>query len=309
MRRDDDAVATVIGALIVLALLGLAIVYVNAIHVPRQGLALEVQAREEAEVQLAALAAAAADGDDASIVLPLVAERPLPPLLSGIILSPARQEGRLVYEPARANVTISHVTSAPASGVLAGDPTRVPLGGGLVRVYDLGNATAGAPLGSLQASVGGAYAEGATYLLEGGAVLVKRASGSALVAAPALTVDPGADASRTRVDWTVPLLTGAPQDLSGARRAQVALSPGPLASAGGGDAVQSVTIVVESTAAAAWRDALAQLVGARGNVTMSAVDDVGRVTATIGGAGATPSVELRLGASWQQVSFAGRSAG
>lgn len=316
MRRrlpEDHAAATVIGAIIVLAILGLSIAYVNGIHVPRQGLALETEARADAAAALETLAlrASSATGPE-SVNLPLRAERPLPPLLSGVVLAPARAEGSLLLDTDAARVTISHVTDMPPGGVAAGDPMRVPLGNGKVRVYDIGNATHGMPMGALAASVGGAYAEPMTYLLEGGALIARREGGDTLLSPPALLVTPSGRSSYPmhHVAWRLPILHGEAAESVGAARAQVLLTPGPLASAGGRQLVHEVTITIDTAAPGAWRVALEDIVGSAGTVT---ADGEGRVSATIlpppETRGNRPTIELDLHASWVDVAFRARTSG
>lgn len=316
--RSDEAVSTVVGALVVLAVLGVSLVYVNAFHVPEQGAAMEVAARDDAEAELRGLAADLSSPASGPLLadVPLRGEPADPPLLGGIVLSPVRAAGRLAFEPAQANLTLSHVTVAPAEGVPAGDPMRAALPGGLVRVWSLGNATQGVSLGALRLDAGAAYLEPATYSLEGGAVVVKRAGGSALAAPPSLRVSAGGTPGfpTTVVSWRVPLLAGAPAEVSGGERAQVGLSPGPAASSGGGQLVQNVTILVQTDALAAWRAALEDLVGGRGTVTSVATGpDRGTVTATILPPPGTPvgraAVELDLHAVRYAVQVAERGGG
>lgn len=317
-RADDRAVSSVVGALILFAILAVSLVYVNAYHVPRQGAAMEVAARDEAEAGLQALA-----GDLAlPHATPLLTDLPLrgdpgdPPLLGGVVLSPARPVGRLAFEPARANLTLSHVTSAPASGVPAGDPIRAALPGGLMRVWSVGNATGGHPMGSLQLDPGAAYLEPAVYALEGGAVIVKREGGSALVAPPALRVALGGTPASptTTLTWRIPLLAGPAAEASGAPRAHVTLAPGPGSASGGGQLVHGVTIAVQTDALAAWRAALEDLVGSHGTVTATTTGpDEGTVTATVLPPPGTPAgraaVELDLYAVRYAVEMAERGGG
>ena len=315
---DERAVSSVVGALILFVILGVSLVYVNAFHVPRQGAAMEVAARDGMEARLQALAGDLAEPH----ATPLLAELPLrgdagdPPLLGGVVLSPARPVGRLAFEPMRANLTLSHVTVAPASGVAAGDPIRQALPDGLMRVWSVGNATGGHPMGSLQLDPGAAYLDRATYALEGGAVVAKRAEGSALVAPPALHVGLGGTPASptTRLTWRIPLLAGPAAEASGADRAQVTLVPGPGSASGGGQLVHSVTLSVQTDALAAWRAALEDLVGGRGVVTFAATGlDRGTVTATILPPAGTPAgkaaVELDLHAVRYAVEMAERNGG
>lgn len=314
LSRDDGGAATMIGAILVLAVLGMSIVYVNAYHVPRQGAAREVAAREEAEASLVALASALQGADVAPLVddLPLQGPRPSPPLLSGVVLSPAIAQGRLQFEPGWTNVSVSSVIDAPAGGVPAGDPMRVDVGGGRMRVYALGSASGGAPLGTILLTSGGAYLETATYQLAGGAVIVDRADGSALVSPPGLQV--GAASSETTVAWRVPVLAGAAAETAGAGVAQLSLAPGPLARFGGGQLVHSVEVKVQTNALAAWKTALEQVVGARGTVSVvESAPDAGTVTATIlpptGTPSGTPAVRLTLEGVRYELDIGSRTAG
>ena len=314
MKGSDSAASSVVGAILVLAVLGTSLVYVNAFHVPRQGVAVELAAREEAEAALQALATDVATGGAAAVLgdLPLRARPPDPPLLAGIVLTPARATGRLAFEPAHANLSISHVTLAPPGGVPAGDPMREALPGGLMRVWSLGNATAGVPVGALRLEAPSAYLETATYSFEGGALVARRAGASTLVAPPALHVT--AAEGVTRVSWRVPLLQGPAAEVAGGERAQVGLVPGPESASGGGSRVHNVTIRVETDALAAWKTALEEIVGSRGSVSAVATGpDRGVVTAVALPPAGTPAgaraVELDLRAVRLQVGLSERGAG
>lgn len=318
LLADERAVSSVVGAIVVLAVLGSALVYVNAYHVPQKGAALEVLAREEAETALQSLAldlSSPVDGPFATD-LPLRGPAPEPPLLSGIVLTPVRASGRLAFEPEGTTLRLSHVTAAPAADVPAGDPVREALPGGLMLVHDIGSATGGRALGALTLAAGAAYLESATYSLEGGAVLVRRDDGSALVAPPALQVGRGGTATvpTTTFSWRVPLLAGAAAEVGGGDLAQVSLAPGPEAAAGGGQLVHEIRIVVETDALTAWRSALEELVGSHGTVSATQTGpDAGTVTATLlppsGTPAGTPRVELRLHAVRYEVGLAERGAG
>lgn len=317
MRRllcSDSGVSSVVGAILVLAVLGMSLVYVNAYHVPRKGAALEVAAREDAETALTGLASGLAAPAAGPLVfdLPLRPEAPEPPLLAGVVLSPVRAHGRLAFEPGQTNVSVSHVTTMPAGSVSPGDPIRAALPGGLMRVWTLGNATSGAGVGSLRLAPGAAYLEGATYTVEAGAVVVKRDGGSALVTPPSLHV--GGSGATTVVSWRVPLLRGPAAEVGGGDRAQVGFTPGPEASTGGAARVHEVVLRVETDALGAWRTALEELVGSRGVVVATATGlDRGVVTATILPPPGTPAgvagVELDLRVVRHAVGLAERGSG
>lgn len=314
LSEDSDAAAAIVGSLIVLAILGLSVVYVNASYVPRQGERLEAQAAEEAEAALRGLASGMAGAPT-----PLrqdVALRPAratPPLLAGVILSPVRAEGGFAFDPSRTNVTISIETDAPAAGVPAGDPTRVALPGGGMRVYLLGNATKGAPVGAVGVTAGGGYLDPVEMRLEAGAVLARREGGSTLASPPALHVAKVAsgDQSLTRATWRVPVLAGPHVELAGAASVDASLLPGPLSSAGGAAGARRATISVETDSLAAWRAALEQAVGAHGTVGATASGpDRGVVTATLlppaGTPAGTKAVEVSLSLVRYDAAFSGR---
>lgn len=296
---DDSAVTAVIGAIVVLALAGTAVLYVNAFYVPRQGAAIETESVEDTQAALLALASGLSRGADAPLVhdIPIRAGAGDPPLLSGVVLSPARAEGSLTLNTTSPRVSVSVVLDAPASGVPAGDPTRVDLGGDRMRHYLLGNASAGVAVGSLEARVGGAYASRAEYRLEGGALLSAREGRSLAIAPPALDVDrvgPG-----TSVSWRIPLLGGAAALAEGGSIAQVLLRPGPEASATATQAY-NVSVRVETTSLSAWTAALREAVGANGfvNATQIGAADNGTVEALIVAPPGSPAgaklVEARL---------------
>ena len=295
---DDQAVAAVIGAIIVLAVLGIGIVYVNAYHVPRQGAALEVSAAENGEVSLVELAGELALGPRGPFAhdIPLRADRPTPPLMSGIVLTPARGEGHVALVGDGATIGVSVVVPAPATGVPAGDPSREAVGWSKMRVHLLGTATGGQPLGAIRVVTGGAHFDASETLLEGGAVLSDTKQGSAVVAPPAMSVD------GDLVGWRLPLLAGSASELSGAAAAQVALSPGPEAQLGGGSKVEELRIRIATAHAAAWKAALEDVIGSRGVVTSTtSAPDEGTVEATL------TNVELRLFVVRYQVSLAERA--
>ncbi|HVM45413.1 MAG TPA: hypothetical protein VM582_05705 [Candidatus Thermoplasmatota archaeon] len=297
LRDDEQAIAAVVGAIIILAVLGIALVYVNAFHVPRQGAAMEVMASERAEGALASLAGALGRPAQGPLVqdVPLRVDRATPPLLSGIVLSPARAEGSLALLPASSTIRVSVVVPAPAEGVPAGDATRESVAGGLMRVHLVGTSAAGQPMGALRATTGGTYVSPSGRVLEGGAVLADTLAASATVAPPALTVNGDA------VAWRLPLLAGAPGEVSGGSLAQVVLTPGPEAELGGGSAVNELRVRVETTHLAAWKAAFESTVGTRGSVTATSTGpDDGIVEARL------DNVQLRLFVVRYQVSLADR---
>ena len=305
-RPGDAGAASVIGAIIVLAIIGIAAMYVNGVHVPRQGAALELAAREDAESALVGMAAALAAPPAGGFRwdVPLRTPAAPPSLLSGLILSPARMDGTLAVDGAGASITISHVVPAPASGVGANDDMRVDLANGEMRVFLVGNASAGQPLGGVDARVGGAYLDGATYRMEGGAVIAVREGGaSSLVEAPALRVlSDGAD---TRVRWHVPLLAGAASERSGDSSAVVAFDTGPTAALTARASELRIVVHAEGTLDA-WRTAMEDAVGTLG---MVAVDENAQtVTVTIPApAGGAVVEDMRV--TMHATTLSGRSAG
>jgi hypothetical protein len=280
-QRDDSGLAAVIGAVVVLAVLGTTLLYVNAFHVPRQGAALETQGAESTQSALLGLASALSRGADAPLAhdVPLRTAPAAPPLLAGVVLSPARSEGELGLNATGSRIRVSVVLDAPAGGVPAADPTRVDLGGGRMRHYLLGNATAGLPLGALDAHVGGVYSERVEYRVEGGALLATREGRSTLVAPPALDV--GRVGATTSVGWRVPLLGGPASAESGGEVGQVLLRPGPEAEMT--TRAYQLSIRVETSDLAGWTAALQRSVGANGfvNATQVGAPDNGTVEALI----------------------------
>lgn len=314
LHQDDRAISSIIGAIVILAVLGLSVVALNSFHVPRQGETMELAARERAEGALLQLASGLADERAAPFLadLPLRAQPPAPPLLSGVILSPVVAEGALALEPsAGTRLTVSHVTNATAGAT--NDSMRTLLGNGHMRVYTLGNATTPQPVGRLSLTSGGAYLEPETYRLEAGAVLADRETTSATVGAGSLVVARAgtAAAPTTSLSWRIPLLTGTATETTGGPSAQLVLSPGPLARVGGGQPVHNATIVVETDMLQAWTQLLRTAVGPHGTVESVATGpDAGRVTATVlppaGTPSGTPRVELSLSASRYDVTLGGR---
>lgn len=313
LARDSDAAAAIVGSLIVLAILGLAIVYVNTAYVPRQGERLEAQASAEAELALRALASGMA-GEPAPLrqELPLRPERAAPPLLAGIILSPLRADGTFTFDPALTNVTVSLVTDAPAGGVSPGDGSRVAMPNGTMRVYLLGNATRGAPVGSAGLALARGYLAESEMRLEAGAVVARHGAGSTLVSPPTLHVARVDSAQPlTRITWRIPILAGAETELGGSGGIDASLVPGPVASAGGLAGARSVSIAIESHSLAAWREALEKAVGPQGSVTTNATGpDRGTVTATIASPAGTPAgmngVEVALSLVRYDATFSAR---
>jgi hypothetical protein len=291
-HQDEAAASTVVGAIIVLAILGSSLVYVNAFYVPRQGATMEIDARADA---LAALNALAADTTSARApferAIPLAAPAGAPPLLSGLVLSPARAPGSLQLNATRTTLTISHVTDAPPGGVPAGDPMRAAEAGKM-RVYDLGNATAGQPLGVLAASLGGTYLEPAAYRLEAGAILAQRANASSLVAAPPWILATSPNGTRTTLAATVPILVGSPVDDRGTGAVTLHVSPAPPVRVGAGQAVYNVTFQIHTDALAAWTAALGAALAGHGTITATpdpGIPDAGTVTMVILPPAGTPA--------------------
>lgn len=309
----DEAVSTVVGAIVILGILGTAIVYVNAYQVPRQGASLEVSLGEDAERALLQLAQTLVDAGSPTVVdVPLRAQAGSPPLLSGAVLSPARVPGALSLDVDAPVVRLSVLVDAPPGGVPSNDPMRRPEGA-LMRVYLLGNATRGTPGGSLGAEVGGGYVESTRYSVELGTVLARRDGGSALVAPPAMSLQAtgAGSAATTSFSWTVPLLGGSDATVGGGSTGQIGLTPGPRAMLGGGTRVHNLTLEVNTTSVSAWRQALEDLSGGLGdvNVTLSGPPDNGTVAMDVlRPPGATGrAVELRLYAVRHEVALAERA--
>lgn len=308
MRRDDVAGATIIGAIIVLAILATSIVYVNTIHVPRQGVTMEVTASQKAASAMVGIAGSLGDPQYLLADVPLRGERATPPLLSGVILSPARMDGTLAFVPDSSTLAVSVVIDAPAAGVPAGDPVRVDEGSGKMRLYLVGSSTAGVSMGAVRATVGGAYTSPAVDEVEGGAVLARRGSTSAALAAPALSVTQGAT---TSARWQLPLLAGATSEVSGSPTGQVAFTPGPTSTVGGGATAYSARIRIETDAVAGWAAAMRDVVGTYGTVTATAdANDVGSVVVEILPPTGTPAtdtaVELVLSITRYEVALSER---
>lgn len=305
-RIGDSGAATIIGAIIVLAILGIAAMYVNGVHVPRQGAALELAAREDAESALVGLAATLAAPPEGGFTwdVPLRPPAAPPSLLSGLILSPARMDGTLAIDAAGASVTISHVVAAPAGGMPGGDGMRVDLGNGDMRVFLVGNATAGQRMGGVDARVGGAYLDSATYRMEGGAVIATRAGGaSSLVEAPALRVT--SDGVDTRVRWHLPVLAGAAAQKSGDASGVVAFDTGPTAAMTARASELRIVVHAPDTLDA-WATAMDDAVGTLGMVVVD--ESAQTVTATVPApAGGSVVEDLRL--TLHAATLTGRSAG
>jgi len=261
-RRDDHAASAVIGAIIILAVLGTAIVTINAVHVPRQGEAAEASHQQDVQRALAELVdAQAVAGADATsrVHVPL---RPVaigPRLVAGIILDPVRAGGSLDFTPDDTSVRLALILDVPPAGVPAGDPSREDVGNGTMRVWLVGNRDGGEPIGTLTAIVGGAYLTPQHYVVEGGALL----SGSgAVIVAPPIRVRQQSDGASawTSVSIRLPILEGGGAQLGGAEAASISLVNGGLANAGGSSArARAIIFEVEGPRADAWHDALASV--------------------------------------------------
>lgn len=305
----DDGISSVVGAIVVLAILGGSLLYVNAFSVPRQGASMEVQGGELAEAALLEMASALHDHATGPSVheIPLQAPRTTPPLLAGVILSPARPPGTLALDETSTRLSVSALLDMPAGGVAVDDPIRVDAGSGQMRLYLLGNRTTGFPVGAISARVGGAYTESPEYRLEGGLLLANRSASSAALGRLGMFVDQDAT---TSIAWRLPLLAGGAQQVAGAG-AQVGVRPGPE-SALGGSLVHGVTIAVETANVAAWREALEDALGDAATVVPTIVGDPdnGTVTATVLPPASvpvgTPAIEMRLWAVRYDTTLASR---
>lgn len=310
MRSDDQGVSTVIGAVVILAILGTSLVYVNTSYVPRQGAALELQGAAQTEAALAALSATLRSGvaGPTAFDIPLHAESGAPPLLSGVVLSPVRAMGRADVDPTATRVTVSAVLDAPPGGVPAGDPMRTDLGAGKMRLYLLGNATTGFPLGALTTQVGGAYQKVSEHRVEGGLLLTNRSDGSTALGPAGLLVD-ASDA--TVATWRLPVLSGGIQEVSGGSSAQVGLRPGPESALGGGRAY-NVSIRLETANLGAWASAMRSAVGTLGIVNQTVSGDIDNGTLDVvilppaGTPATTRAVELRFWAIRHEVALTQR---
>lgn len=289
---DDRGASTVIGAILVLAILGGAILYVNAFHVPRQGETMESDARAVARASMLEL-----QGELTSNQAPFVASVPLapeggrPPLLAGIILTPTRAPGALTFAATGTTLTLSHLTDAPSGGVPAGDPTRVAEQGKM-RVYDLGSASAGVPLGAIGASIGGTYLAPASYRLEGGALLATRANASSLVASPTWSATSAGSGTRTLISGTLPILAGSTSEARGLGAGSMRITPGLAVRDGAGQAVYNVTLTLRTDALGAWTAALQAALGNRATLTVTpdtGAADAGTITALVLPPSGTPA--------------------
>lgn len=296
-RRQDGGAAAVVGAVVVLAVLGSAILYINAIHVPRQGTALEAQGAERTEAALLRLASVLSRPAEGAFTheVPLRAPPAPPPLLDGIVLSPPRGDGSLALAPEGSRIQVSVVLDAPAGGVPPGDATRVDLGGGRMRHYLLGNATAGVPLGALSVATGGIHAEPVVHRLEGGALLAQRDTRSLAIAPPALEVE--RRAGETAVSWRIPLVAGSASETTGGDSAQVSFQPGPEARTVA--RAYAMEVRIETAQLAGWTAALQRATGTAAVVATGGTGtDAGTVVATLagpdGGAARGLQVDLRV---------------
>lgn len=312
----DEGVSTVIGAVVVLAILGGAILYVNAFYVPHQGAAMETNARADARQALLDL-----QGQLTANRAPFTAQVPLapkpgePPLMAGVILSPARTPGALNFTTQGTTLVVSHLTDAPAGGVPANDPTRVAESGRM-RVYDVGSAAGGVAMGSLGASVGGTYLAPVSYRLEGGGILAVRAGASSLVAAPSWRVASSANGSTNVLGGTLPILAGPLAEERGLGSGALALAPGAAIRAGAGQAVYNVTLVVHTDALAAWTAAMQAALGGRGTLAVvpdAGATDAGTITVIVLPPAGTPAnvrgVTLDLTLVRASVAFSGATTG
>lgn len=308
MRREDAAISTVLGAIILLGILGVALVVVNAYYVPRQGAGLEAGLAERAESAMVRMAVGVDSVSTSTLVVdaPLRAERATPPLLSGVVLTPARTQGSLALATTGPNVTLSVLVDAPAGGVPPGDPIRADGGAGKMRVYLLGNATAGHPVGHLDLVTGGAYTDASRLRLAAGALVARGNGTSSIVTPPAMSVHrttgPGAT---TQLDWTLPLLAGPDALVTGGSSGQVALTPGPSSQVGGGSLVHNVTLRIETSEVAAWRAALTSVAGSAGyvNHTLAGAADNGTVTLDVAPPAGTPATTRAVAISLVTVRY------
>lgn len=298
MIRDDEAVSTVIGAIMVMGVLGSALLYVNAFHVPRQGAALEVQGAEATEAALTDLAVALQGGSRAPSFhdIPLTAARGTPPLLAGIVLTPVRPGGSATLDLTGPRLTLSAVLDAPPNGIPLDDPIREDLGGGLMRLYILGNRTGGLSVGALTTHVGGAYSGPTEYRVEAGLLLTNRSGSSAALAGPGIFVQ---ETGVTSFSWRIPIMAGGHHELSGGEVAQLGIRPGPESAIGGGR-VHNLSIQIETANVGAWRQALSDALGPTAfvNATIFGDPDNGTLSAIVlppaGTPAGTRAVEMHL---------------
>lgn len=310
MRSRDEGVSTVVGAIIILAILGTSLLYVNAFYVPRQGASLEVGSAERTEAALMGFATALRSGSNGPSLhdIPLRPSAGQPPLLAGVVLSPVRASGFANVDTTSPLITISAVLDAPAEGVPANDPIREDLGAGKMRLYLLGNRTQGLAVGALVARVGGAYTSAAEFRVEGGLVLSNRSEASLPLAPAGIFIQQG---SATTVSWRIPLLAGASQDVAGGSSAQVGLRPGPESMLGGGR-VYNMSVRIETANIGAWSRALSDALGSAAIVNQTRIGDIdnGTVDAIVLPPGGTPAttraVEMRLWAIRYEVTLTQR---
>lgn len=268
--RDERGVSSVLGAILVFAILASALLYVNAFRAPEKGADGERAVARALETGMDALAAATTRGSSgpATVALELAPAAPSPSLLRGIVLDPLRPETTFALEPDAFAMRVRHVTPAGAT------------------VWDLGSAASPADLGRFAATTAGRYVAPQSVIVEGGAAVRASAGGAVLAARPdwSWTSSGGV---RT-LALTVPDLEGAATNVTDSSNRIVTLAPQGTRAVGG-DAVASSRIVLEvwSEHNRAWAAFLNETFA-----PATAVVQAGNATITLSSASATYAMRL-----------------
>ncbi|HWG89496.1 MAG TPA: hypothetical protein VNZ52_01480 [Candidatus Thermoplasmatota archaeon] len=254
MRRDEGGVSPIIGAIIVLAILTITLVYFNAYRVPLEGEGLDRTFVEEGARAMQSLQSELRVGADQTPLplvqanLPITPPRPEAGLMAGFVVTPATGGATARFNATGPKITVFHETA----------------GGGIV--YDLGGpgtgpgAEAGIPLGNLSLDAQPAYLRRVVHVLEGGALFRGDVRSQGTYWAPVLST--GLEMTSTKAALRIVRLTGDDTEVAGPRSARVTLeheastaSPPPELAA------RRVTIVVETARPGAWKSLLTENLG------------------------------------------------
>lgn len=281
LPRDDRALSVVAGAVILLAILSVTLLYINAYRVPLEGEARDKAFVDEGTRAMEALQVQLRPGSDDRPVpllraqLPLTQARAEPGLLAGILLTPASAAATVTLDVAGPVVEVYAVTADNET------------------VHHLGAPGAGVPLGNLTLAIDPAYGPRQVRLLEGGALLAGDAAGDwAPLSGPGLVLAPD------RAVLRFLKLTGETTSVTGGPTATLSLEHQGT-TGGAGDAIaRRLVVILDTPHGAPWRTFLTSGLGASvpdcadpptSNTTCIAVEPTRVVLAIVGGTPSAPA--------------------
>lgn len=295
--RDETAGAETVGALILFGIFVGMIAFLNVTAVPQSGLAAEEEhflgtISDLNALQSSTEAAALPGGVGTTVSQAILLgprQAPGSDFFSFFMATPAKASGELVHNARYGSVTVHH------DEAVAG------------RVYDVGNATGGLPMGQLLFDPHPVFRNAGVVSLENGGLVTTDGGSQTLRYAPPITV--GTSGGTTYVTIKTRILNGTPESIGGGGPARISLSTeATTLSTPPAENAMSVTMRIETRYGTAWGSYLNATArsGGLSDATLppqfattvargEGVDGLDVVTWTVDGRGAGNDIRLTTG--------------